>query len=85
VTDQGTVARDTQVIEHRSGTDEHHSEQAGGAVAGLVGGAVLGTVVAGPVGTVVGGAVVAVAGAIAGKADEEHKQTVVEETTTRTS
>ena len=85
MTDQGTLARDTRVIEHRSGTDEHHGEQAGGAVAGAVGGAVLGTIVGGPAGTVVGGAVGAVAGAIAGKADEEHKDTVVEETTIRTS
>jgi outer membrane lipoprotein SlyB len=85
MTDQGTVARDTQIIEQRSTAYEHHGEEAGGAVAGAVGGAVLGTVVGGPVGTVIGGAVGAVAGATAGKADEEHKDTVVEETTTRTT
>ena len=85
MTDQGTVTRETVITDRKPDAYEHHGEEAGGAVAGLVGGAVLGTVVGGPVGTVVGGAVGAVAGATAGKAGEEHKETVVEETTTRTA
>jgi len=85
MTDQGTVTRETVITDRKPGAYEHHDEVAGGAVAGLVGGAVLGTVVGGPVGTIVGGAVGAVAGATAGKADEEKKHTVVEETITRTA
>jgi uncharacterized protein YcfJ len=85
MTDQGTVTRETVITDRQPGAYEHHGEEGGGAVVGAVGGAVLGTVVGGPVGTIVGGAVGAVAGAAAGKADEETKQTVVEETTTRTA
>lgn len=84
MTDQGTVTRETVITDTKPGAYEHHGEEAGGAVAGAVGGAVLGTAVGGPVGTVIGGAVGAVAGATAGKADEEKKETVVQETTTHT-
>ena len=79
VEDDGS--RDEQVVQQRVTTGTHgHGEEVGGAAAGAVGGAVVGSVVPG-IGTAVGAVVGGAAGAIAGKADEEHKDTVVEERT----
>lgn len=79
VEEDGIENRD--VVEQRVTTATHgHGEEVGGAAAGAVGGAVVGSVVPG-IGTAVGAVVGGAAGAIAGKADEDRKDTVVEERT----
>ena len=71
---------DASVEQKTTKIGQSHGQAVGGAVGGAVTGAVVGSVVPG-IGTVVGAVVGGAVGALAGKVDEDGKDTIVTTTT----